>query len=72
MQVVYVVVAVFCLVIYHTMPWQIGAYLGADFEHTNRYREFQMSPAGDFLDLARLGKQLLAVLAPMHRDIVTK
>ncbi len=26
-------------------------YLGADFEHTNRYREFQMSPAGEFLDL---------------------
>jgi len=26
-------------------------YLGADFEHINRYREFQMSPAGEFLDL---------------------
>jgi hypothetical protein len=26
-------------------------YLGADFEHTNRYREFQMSPVGEFLDL---------------------
>jgi hypothetical protein len=26
-------------------------YLGADFEHTNRYREFQMSPQGEFLDL---------------------
>ena len=26
-------------------------YLGADFEHTNRYREFQMSPHGEFLDL---------------------
>ncbi len=26
-------------------------YLGADFEHTNRYRELQMSPAGEFLDL---------------------
>ena len=26
-------------------------YLGADFQHTNRYREFQMSPAGEFLDL---------------------
>jgi len=26
-------------------------YLGADLEHTNRYREFQMSPQGEFLDL---------------------
>jgi hypothetical protein len=26
-------------------------YLGADFEHINRYREFQMSPQGEFLDL---------------------
>ena len=26
-------------------------YLGADFEHTNRYREFQMSPQREFLDL---------------------
>ena len=26
-------------------------YLGADFENTNRYREFQMSPAGEFLYL---------------------
>jgi hypothetical protein len=26
-------------------------YLGADFERTNRYREFQMSPQGEFLDL---------------------
>jgi hypothetical protein len=26
-------------------------YLGADFEQINRYREFQMSPAGEFLDL---------------------
>ena len=26
-------------------------YLGADFAHTNRYREFQMSPQGEFLDL---------------------
>ena len=26
-------------------------YLGADPEHINRYREFQMSPAGEFLDL---------------------
>ena len=26
-------------------------YLGADFAQTNRYREFQMSPAGEFLDL---------------------
>jgi hypothetical protein len=26
-------------------------YLGADFEHTNRYREFQMSPQAEFLDL---------------------
>lgn len=26
-------------------------YLGADFENINRYREFQMSPAGEFLDL---------------------
>lgn len=26
-------------------------YLGADFEHTDRYREFQMSPQGEFLDL---------------------
>src|SRR5512143_1003735 len=26
-------------------------YLGADFEHTNLYREFQMSPQGEFLDL---------------------
>ncbi len=26
-------------------------YLGADFEHPNRYREFQMSPQGEFLDL---------------------
>ena len=26
-------------------------YLGADLEHTNRYREFQMSPEGEFLDL---------------------
>lgn len=26
-------------------------YLGADFEHINRYREFQMSPVGEFLDL---------------------
>jgi hypothetical protein len=27
-------------------------YLGADFEHTNFYREFQMSPQGEFLDLS--------------------
>jgi hypothetical protein len=27
-------------------------YLGADFVHTNLYREFQMSPAGEFLDLS--------------------
>lgn len=26
-------------------------YLGADFQNTNRYREFQMSPQGEFLDL---------------------
>ena len=26
-------------------------YLGADFDHINRYREFQMSPQGEFLDL---------------------
>jgi hypothetical protein len=26
-------------------------YLGADFEHINRYGEFQMSPQGEFLDL---------------------
>lgn len=26
-------------------------YLGADFEHINRYREFQMSPQSEFLDL---------------------
>ena len=26
-------------------------YLGADFVHTNLYREFQMSPQGEFLDL---------------------
>jgi hypothetical protein len=26
-------------------------YLGADMVHTNLYREFQMSPAGEFLDL---------------------
>jgi hypothetical protein len=26
-------------------------YLGADFEHINRHREFQMSPQGEFLDL---------------------
>jgi hypothetical protein len=26
-------------------------YLGADAEHTNRYREFQMSPQSEFLDL---------------------
>jgi len=26
-------------------------YLGADFERMNRYREFQMSPQGEFLDL---------------------
>jgi Carbohydrate family 9 binding domain-like len=26
-------------------------YLGADFEHINRYREFQMSPQAEFLDL---------------------
>jgi len=26
-------------------------YLGADFEQIHRYREFQMSPAGEFLDL---------------------
>jgi hypothetical protein len=25
-------------------------YLGADFEHTNRYRELQISPQGEFLD----------------------
>ncbi len=27
-------------------------YLGADFEHINRYGEFQVSPQGEFLDLA--------------------
>lgn len=27
-------------------------YLGADFEHINRYREFQVSPQSEFLDLA--------------------
>ncbi len=27
------------------------AYVGSDFEHTNRYRELQMSPQGEFLDL---------------------
>jgi Carbohydrate family 9 binding domain-like len=26
-------------------------YLGADFEHINRYREFQISPRGEYLDL---------------------
>ena len=26
-------------------------YLGSDFDHINRYREFQMSPQGEFLDL---------------------
>ena len=26
-------------------------YVGADFVHTNRYRELQMSPQGEFLDL---------------------
>jgi hypothetical protein len=25
-------------------------YLGSDFEHTNRYRELQISPQGEFLD----------------------
>lgn len=27
------------------------AYAGADFEHVNLYKEFQMSPQGEFLDL---------------------
>jgi hypothetical protein len=27
------------------------AYVGGDLEHSNRYREFQMSPQGEFLDL---------------------
>jgi hypothetical protein len=27
------------------------AYVGGDLERTNRYREFQMSPQGEFLDL---------------------
>jgi hypothetical protein len=27
------------------------AYIGADLSQTNRYREFQMSPQGEFLDL---------------------
>ena len=27
------------------------AYVGADFVHTNRYRELEMSPQGEFLDL---------------------
>lgn len=26
-------------------------YIGADFEHTNLYREFEVSPQGEFLDL---------------------
>jgi hypothetical protein len=26
-------------------------YVGADLEHTNRYRELQMSPEGEYLDL---------------------
>jgi hypothetical protein len=29
----------------------VEAYVGADSEHPNRYRELQMSPQGEFLDL---------------------
>ena len=37
---------------YKLWEWDcFEAYVGADFENINRYREFQMSPQGEFLDL---------------------
>jgi len=37
---------------YRLWEWDcFEVYLGADFENINRYREFQMSPQGEFLDL---------------------
>ncbi len=38
---------------YKLWEWDcFEVYLGADFENINLYREFQMSPQGEFLDLA--------------------
>ena len=37
---------------YRLWEWDcFEVYVGADFENINRYREFQMSPQGEFLDL---------------------
>ncbi len=37
---------------YRLWEWDcFEVYLGADFKNINRYREFQMSPQGEFLDL---------------------
>jgi len=37
---------------YRLWEWDcFEAYVGADFEHINRYRELQLSPQGEFLDL---------------------
>ena len=33
--------------------WDVGeAFIGSDFEHIGRYREFQVSPQGEWVDLA--------------------
>jgi hypothetical protein len=37
---------------YRLWEWDcFEVYAGADLDHPNRYREFQMSPQGEFLDL---------------------